>query len=179
MPYDRFQFIFGARYVSPSNNLAPAGIGWEAGVSLRNRRLGGFLSASGYHLLAQDDVVAGNERSVRPNFHEIRLTGGMQFGTTDYLGDGGAIVGFQASWSHLFWDTPVDVPGRLAGSLLYGNQIEVSVFASLPSSVSTVFQGLIGLGFKIPYQPLDGGAVGFIPTLTIIPAAATTTALRY
>lgn len=179
VPYDRLQVMFGARYVSPTNNLNPAGIGWEAGISYRNRRFGGFVSGSGYHLLAQDDVVAGNQRSVRPNYHEVRLSAGMQFGTSNFLGDGSAVVGLQASWSHIFWDTPVDVPGRVTNGLLYGNQIEVTLFASLPARAVNVFQGLVGIGFKIPYQPVDGGAIGFIPTLTIIPAAATPIAQRH
>ena len=67
----------------------------------------------------------------------------------------------------------------MAGGNLYGNQFEMSLFASLPGTVSTVFQGLVGVGFKIPYQPVEGGAIGFIPTLTIIPAAATPVAQRH
>jgi len=177
-PYDRWQLILGARYVGSGNTLTPAAFAWEVGLSFRIRRFGWFITASGNHFVSQNEDPVGNQRPVRPNFHELRATIGMQAAVRDFLGDGGAVLGLQASLSRIFWSTPVDVPGAVVNNTIYAYQFETTFFASLPASASSVFRGLVGVGFKIPYQPLDGGSIGFIPTLTVVPAASTSVAQR-
>lgn len=178
IPYNGLQFIVGARFIGSGNTLTPAGFGWELGASYRGRRAGVFLTLSGSYFVAAEDTTAETQRSVRPNFHQVRATVGVQTALSDFLGDGGTVIGAQLSFSRLFWNTPVAVPGAAVYDWLFGYQFETTFFASLPTGTSSFFQGLVGVGFKVPYQPLDGGSIGFIPTLTVVPAASTSVAQR-